>query len=136
MFNEEKQVGTMDGWEDLQRFRHVNIRIPAVKIGDNGSVLMNKGFIDKAVAQVGKNEYILLSFSRKKKAIVLDFTNKREEVGALKLTRKINIIFSIKKFCKANNIDLDSIKGRYFPVFLDIPKVGTKWVIFLDRKVV
>lgn len=123
-------------WGDLEEFVNVGAKIskPVITINPNSTITLNAGFIHLAKTQISDNEYVHLSYSKKNKAIVFEFTKDSKREGAIKMTKQINIAISARSFFNYYLIDINTVKGKYEPELITIPKKGERWVLFFSKK--
>lgn len=121
-------------WGDLETFEAVGARLSSfVTITARKTISLSSGFLHKADRQIGNSEYVRLMYSKGKNAIVFDFTSDQNR-NSIKLSRATNAQIAAASFFNYYRLDIKELEGRYEPELIDIPNVGEKWAIFLDKK--
>ncbi len=123
-------------WLDLDRFVNKGSRFgnPFVTISDRGTITLNSGFLHNAREQTENKSHALFSFSKYQNAIVVDFTDKKDEPGAIKMTVRTTALLAARSFFSCYHLDPKTLAGRYVPRLEAIPKLGKCWVIYLNQK--
>tara|TARA_B100001996_G_C18519779_1_gene538807 strand:+ start:210 stop:659 length:450 start_codon:yes stop_codon:yes gene_type:complete len=125
---------------DLVKFTKVGSRIgdPYVTVTNSKSISLSSGFLHNAKEQMDGCNYVIIHYSKNKNAIVLDFTENKDEDGAIKITMKdgktSNCSISSTSFFNYFKIEVNKISGRHPAIIETIPGLGPKWVVYLKEK--
>lgn len=130
------QTKNASKWADLERFVNKGSRFgnPSITISVRGTITLSSGFIHNADAQIEKKSYALFSYSRSQNSIVVNFTDDKNEPGALKMTIRRNALLAARSFFGCYHLDPQKLAGKYSPKLETIPKMGNCWVINLNQK--
>ena len=137
MVSETKDaVKNSESWGDLEAFKRVGARLgkPLVTISPRLAFIFNSSFLSEARDALKNKTHVVLYFSRSNNAIVLEFTDKKDADGAIKLSIRGNMSIAAKSFCNYYKLSADEINGRYQPELRHLPHKGYAWVIFLNKK--
>ena len=128
---------TLD-WTDLDKFKDVGTRLPSktptIRLNKNRSFAFSKSFQRAAEDQL--KEYVIFSYSKSNKAIVLEFTEDNNVPGVVKLSGGSSTKYvAARSFFNYYQLDAEKYQGRYTPELIEIPGKGKLWVIFLTEDV-
>tara|TARA_B100001996_G_C18572743_1_gene559075 strand:+ start:473 stop:892 length:420 start_codon:yes stop_codon:yes gene_type:complete len=128
----------VDEW-GLETFTQVGSKIgePYITITKRKTLSLSSGFLHHAKKQMANCDYVIMRFSKKKNAIVLDFKDDSALQGAVKITLKTgqtsNCSIAAISFFNYFMIDIQEIIGRHKAKLQCVPELGEKWVVYLEK---
>jgi len=127
---------TTNDWDDLETFENVGARLgkPFFTISPMGTITLSSSFVHHARKQLQNQTHVRMAYSKKKNAIVLEFTDDPDESGAIKMGKRANISFAARSFFNYHGMSFKELSGQYSPSLEKIPKKGNCWVIYLQKK--
>ncbi|HCT84071.1 MAG TPA: hypothetical protein DF296_02610 [Candidatus Margulisbacteria bacterium] len=123
-------------WDDLVTFESSGIKKGEifVSISKSHAITLSASFARKADKNIKFATHIVLSYSKNNNALILNFTNDGDTPGSYKITKGVNLSVAARSFFSFFDLDINQYAGRYLPEEMDIPRVGKRWGIFLNKK--